>query len=310
MYNLLSLFQGYVEKKSFMLFGKFEIAFYGLCIAGAMVICCLVAIPVVKRKGLNPDLLLDIMIAVVPCSIICARAWYVILDLDQFIDFDNFNFWKTVWSICNIKSGGIAIQGGVLGGALGLAIVSKIKKIEFGKLADIGATLLPLGQAIGRWGNFFNQEVYGKVTDITTFPISVYIQKLGEYHYALFFYEMVLNLILFGLLMAFVYGYNGKRNCYSMSFYLMGYGLIRSVLEPLRDLEFQMGNLNLPIPASTLTSIGFIIAGAIVFGITLYRDIKDKNYWWKYMFKKNVSLSAESKTNSEACNDGNTTVSE
>lgn len=310
MFNLLSIFQGYVEKKSFMLFGKFEIAFYGLCIAGAMIICCFVAVPIVKRKGFKADFLLDMMIAIVPCSIICARAWYVLFDLKQFIDFDNFNFVETVKAVCNIKGGGMAIHGGVLGGALGLFIISKIKKVEFGKLADIGATLLPLGQAIGRWGNFFNQEVYGKVTTITTFPISVYIQKLGEYHYALFFYEMVLNLILFGLLMAFVYGYNGKRNCYSTSFYLIGYGLIRAVLEPLRDVEFQMGNLNLPIPASTLTSIGFIIAGAILLGVLLYRDVKEKNYWWKYMFKKNVPVSAESRANSDGRNDGDTTVSE
>ncbi len=276
-------------KNSFYL-GSLEIHYYGITMMSAFVACAILGYTLFKRKGIDGDIIFDAMLAIIPCAIVCARIWYVILDLDEFKTASGkFDFVATL----KIWNGGLAIHGGVLGGALGLLIVSKVKKVSLGKLCDCGATALPLGQAIGRWGNFFNQEVYGKPTTVKWFPYSVYIEATGQYHLALFFYEMVLNLILFALLMVFFYNYKGRRNLYSTSFYLIGYGVIRACLEPLRMAEYQMGYFG--IPASVITSIVCLIAGLVLFGIQLYRDISEKNYWWKDMFKKAEKNAEENK---------------
>lgn len=258
---------------------KFEIYYYALCIAGGMIACAILAVPLFKRRGFPGDYILDVMIAVIPFSIVFARLWYVLLDLKEF---DSF------LEAIDIRNGGMAIHGGILGGAIGILLVSKIRKRSVTKLLDIGACLLPLGQAIGRWGNFFNQEVYGKPTEITTKFISVYIEKTGQYHYALCFYEMALDFILFALLFYFMWNYKGKRDLYPTGAYLLGYGIIRGALEPLRMEEFQMGNFG--IPTSVITSILLIICGIAILAFNVVKDVKENNLWWKTFFKKQEAV--------------------
>lgn len=276
----LTILDNLLVKSGFFI-GGFEIKFYAICIMTAFIACGLVGIYLFKKRGYNTDLVLDCLIAIIPCAIIGARLWYVLLELDEFKTASGgFDFIGAL----KIWEGGLAIHGGVFASVIGLLIVSKVKKVSLGKLTDIGAALLPLGQAIGRWGNFFNQEVYGKPTSVTWFPYSVYIERTGQYHHALFFYEMVLNLILFAVLFYFITHYKGRRNLYSTSGYLIGYGVIRAVLEPLRVEEFQMGYWS--IPTSVLTAIGMIVVGVGILAFVIYKDVKDKNYWWKDFFKK------------------------
>ena len=236
--NLLSstfTFDGvhfYKNHFSFTLFGhEFTIAFYAIAIVLGMIVCVILARPLCKKAGLNPDILLDYMIAIIPISIICARLWYVLTDLKSFHSF---------YDVIAIWNGGNAIFGGVMGGALAIFIVSKIKKIPFFTIADMGGIMLPLGQAIGRWGNFFNQEVYGGVTT-AHFPFGVYIAADGEWHVALFFIEGLLNLALFAALYTY---YMKRKNVNSLGYttgmYLFGYGTIRAILEPLRDAQFNL----------------------------------------------------------------------
>ena len=118
----------YKNHFSFTLFGhEFTIAFYAIAIVLGMIACVILARPLCKKAGLNPDILLDYMIAIIPISIICARLWYVLTDLKSFHSF---------YDVIAIWNGGNAIFGGVMGGALAIFIVSKIKKIPFFTIAD------------------------------------------------------------------------------------------------------------------------------------------------------------------------------
>lgn len=259
---------------AFHLFGKeFTIAYYAIAIVLGMIACVILARPLCKKVGLNPDILLDYMIAIIPISIICARLWYVVTDLDSFHSF---------YDVIAIWNGGNAIFGGVMGGALAIFIVSKIKKMPFFTIADMGGIMLPLGQAIGRWGNFFNQEVYGGVTS-AHFPFGVYIAADGEWHVALFFIEGLLNMVLFAALYTY---YMKRKNVnqlgYTTGMYLFGYGTIRAILEPFRDAQFNLTGWG--FKTQVLTGIVSAVIGAAIVVYCLWRD---KKWFFKYLNKKN-----------------------
>ena len=236
-----------------------------------MLLCVILASPLMKKRGENPDFLLDLMICVIPCSIIFARLWYVLFAISDFHSFKD---------VINIRSGGMAIYGGVLGGALGIFIACKIHKVNMGKILDVGAVMLPLGQAIGRWGNFFNQEVYGQ--EITNkafqfFPLAVQIDKTGLFvwHQALFFYESILNIILFIGLYKFLWRYKGKTNGFCVALYFIGYGTIRGILENFRDSEYNLPFFGHELKIKAMVLISIIL---MVFGLLLLIFLKIKDY--------------------------------
>jgi len=230
----------------------------------------LFAIPAVKKAGLKPDLLIDLMIGIIPCAIIGARLWYVLCEIDEF----KGDFLKVI----NIRDGGLAIHGGVAGGALGIFIVCKIKKLKITQMLDLGAAMLPFGQAVGRWGNYFNQEVYGAVDpNKTGFPVSVLINADGQYHYALFLWEATLNILLFVALYIFLMKYKGKKSGYTVGGYFIGYGFIRLLLEPLRDAQYNMPVFGLGSLASSWVSLLLIIGGFIILSVLFYKGMKEHN---------------------------------
>ena len=254
--------------------GNFSIYFYAICIVTGMILCCLLAAPMFKRKGENPELILDIMIAVVPSCIVGARLWYVLFDIKTFINAEN-----PFLAIIDIRQGGLAIYGGLLAGAIAITVVCKIKKIKVLKVFDLAAAVVPLGQVLGRWGNFFNQEVYGhEITNPSWqfFPAGVQIGTATNYKWyqALFFYEGTLNLLLFIGLYIFLWKSKNKAYGYTTGGYFVGYGVIRGVLEPFRSSDY-----NLPwfgkdtnIPAMTIVSILLVIAGIILIVDTMRRN--------------------------------------
>ncbi|MBQ9480926.1 MAG: prolipoprotein diacylglyceryl transferase [Clostridia bacterium] len=301
--NLLFLIPDYIDKDhNFIDVFGFQIYYYAIAITLGMLTCVLAVIPLFKRRGMKPDFLLDLMIGIIPCSIVCARLWYVLFDIKSFHSFKE---------VIDIRSGGLAIYGGVAGGALGIVIVCLIHKKSITKVFDFGAVMLPLGQAIGRWGNYFNQEVYGAVDPKAIgFPISVYIQDAGEYHYALFFWESVANIILFALLYLFLFKYRGKRNGYATAFYFIGYGVIRAIMEPLRDAQYNLPLFGSETLGSEWASILLILGGLAVLAAVFVRDFNDcgKNFkkYFAYMFagkkepQKAVRNKAEHTAPSEA----------
>lgn len=152
-----------------------------------------------RRLGLPRDTVIDLALIVIPCGIIGARLYYVAMTWEIFRD--------NPVSILYIWEGGIAIYGGVIGGALGAWGYARRKKLPFLKLMDMVVPGLLLAQAIGRWGNYFNMEAYGpEITDpaFQFFPLGVLIPSAGGYvwHMATFFYESLWNAAGFAALWA------------------------------------------------------------------------------------------------------------
>ncbi|MBO5713467.1 MAG: prolipoprotein diacylglyceryl transferase, partial [Clostridia bacterium] len=149
-----------------------------------------------------------------------------------------------------------------------------------------GCVLLPLGQMMGRWGNFFNQEVYGAATT-ATFPFGVYIAAEGEWRVALFFIEGVLNFIMFAIMYIWYFKAQPKTKGYFVSTYFIGYGLIRLILEPFRDPKFNL--MVLGIRSQVLTSVLVIMAGVAILIIKLIKDYPEffKNLKTKFLKSSN-----------------------
>lgn len=164
----------------------FSIRYYGILIALGALLGVLLAMKREKRLGLAKDTALDTALICIPIAVVCSRLYYVAFEWDSYKN--------DLLRIFDVRGGGLAIYGGVLGGMLAGVICAKWKKIRYVRLADLVAPSVALGQAVGRWGNFLNQEAYGvAVTDPRWqfFPVSVFIQRDGLWHCATFFYESV-----------------------------------------------------------------------------------------------------------------------
>ena len=212
-----------------------------------MVICLVAAYFVAKKRGYYQDLIFDIAICCIPLAIVGARLYYVIFDI-----IGNGGHWtfKQVLGIGTGGLSGLAIYGGLIGAVIGGIILHFIKhkkpeekdRVNFWQIADLGFTFIILGQAIGRWGNFANQEAFGNpVTNpnLQWFPYAVHITKSSEFpsgwYQATFFYESMWNLLGFGLLL---WLYVGKRKSFDgfiLSCYCIYYGIGRLWIEGLRS---------------------------------------------------------------------------
>ena len=254
--------------KGFYIFG-FEVRFYGIIMAIAMAVGVFLACKNAKYRGLNSDNILVIACYVLPFAVIGARVFSFVSEIHLYSSF---------WEIFNLRTGGMSIFGGIIGGALGTLLYCIIHKKNFFAVADILVPSLILGQAIGRWGNFFNQEVYGfEITNpnLQWFPFSVYIESSGTWHLALFFYEFILNLIIFAILMLMLRKIKIKEKGVLMASYLIMYGVIRSCLEPLRINQFILYFAGIRV--SLLTSIVCILSGVTyLMCLSIYKYYKLK----------------------------------
>lgn len=253
--------------KYFTIFGL-DITYYGLLIAVGMGLGVFVACKNAKFRGLKVDDLILVACYVLPLSIIGARIYFVLFSLDQFTSF---------WQIFEIWNGGMAIYGGVIGGAIGIMLYSLIHKKNFLDVADIAVPALILGQVIGRWGNFINQEAYGFYIDnpsMQWFPFGVYIESCRQsgclcdgsgWHLATFFYESLWNLVAFSILMYLLRKKKLRYRGSLMSIYLIIYGAGRAWIEGLRMDSLYIGSIR----TSQLLSILLIIFG-VGFILTSY----------------------------------------
>jgi len=257
--------------------GSLPISVYGIIIAAAILVAFLVGLLLFKKLKWRDDTAFLILFICVPLGIVCARLYYVLFSLHEFTSF---------WQIFQIWNGGIAIYGAVVGGAFGLWLVARIKKVGFFVLADVVVICLILGQAIGRWGNFFNQEVYGFAVQNHVPPFTVEID--GRYgtrtcdcagescvHLATFFLESVMNLIGFGVMLFLFFRLRNRgkyRWGFASGFYLVWYGITRAILEPLRDPHYILKIAgNNPIvfnQVSFMLSIALIALGVIILYFT------------------------------------------
>ncbi len=234
-----------------------EIYYYAIFIVVGMIIATVFSALLMKRRNMSSDFIFLLFIVCIPSAIICARLFYVITDENTSIA-DFFAF----------RDGGLSVIGGALGGVLAGFIVCKIKKVPFTRAADCVVINILFAQALGRWGNYFNQEVYGGVvtdTSLQWFPFAVYISKDAQWHYAFFFYEMIINLIGWAILFTCAWFRKKKPNGVLTCLYFVWYGAVRMVMEPLRDPGYILSGGG--VPWSELFSI--LMAGLGVIAILL-----------------------------------------
>ncbi len=252
---------------AFTLFGH-DVRWYGILMALGVIIAVLLAFYEVKRKKMNPDTPFDLCLFVIPLGLIGARLYYVLFNLDIYL--------ADPISILYLWEGGLAIYGAVIGGLAGLLIYSKVKKIRLLKLADLVAPGLVLAQAIGRWGNFFNQEAYGPLVTNEAhmwFPLAVRLDS-SEIHYATFFYEFAWCLIVFIILWFFIRK-RQKHDGDLLLYYTMLYGFGRMFIEGLRqDSLWLIGNAtNGGIRVSQM--LAFILF-ALTLAFLIVRAVREK----------------------------------
>lgn len=228
-----------------------NIAWYGVIIGIGILLGALLAARRSRHRHFDSELLADYLLAALPISILCARLYYVAFQWSYYREHLS-EIWK-IWE------GGLAIYGGILGAVLTAILFCRRKKVPFFQFADICIPSLLLGQAIGRWGNFINQEAFGKLVTaphLQFFPYAVYIDALGEWHQATFFYESCWNLLLLVLLLALEPRF--RHHGIMLPLYLIGYGIGRFWIEGLRtdSLYFAPG-----IRVSQWVSAAIVIAG-------------------------------------------------
>ena len=231
-----------------------EIHWYGILIALGVLGAVLIACHRERRLGLEKDTSLNLALLCVPLGIICARLYYVVFSWEDFAGHPA--------EIFNLRNGGLAIYGGMIGGALAALIYAGRKKIPLGNIADLVAPGLAFGQALGRWGNFLNQEAYGAAVvrpALQFFPLCVYIEGSG-WHYATFFYESIwCAFICVFLLLAERKGWF-KRRGDGFLCYLFLYGVERCIVEGLRTDSLYVG----PFRVSQLLSFSLLLALVIL----------------------------------------------
>ncbi len=228
---------------------------YGIIIAIGFLLAIIYGMKNAERFGVNTDKMLDVVIVTTPISILCARTYYVIFDgvkvtsLSDFFGFGNGEGFS-----------GIAIYGAVIGAFACGAVMCFIKKIKIFDMFDLAATAFLIGQGIGRWGNFMNQEAYGTFTGSTWWGMQSNrtISEMGEgLVHPCFLYESIWCIAGF-----FVLNYFSKKRKYSGQItllYCVWYGFERAIVENLRTDSLMLGKLRI----SVLVSIAICIAAAV-----------------------------------------------
>ncbi len=243
----------------FLKFGSINVYFYGLIVVAGILLCMYLIERFSKNRNIEKTHLENLYFYIIIFGIIGARIFSVL--------FFDFKYYKNDFlEIFKIWHGGIAIQGAIVGGVLAIYFYCKKYKLEFLKYLDVFALVMPLGQAIGRWGNFFNSELYGKISNL---PWAIYVQKTGFHHHPIFAYEFILNLALFFILLK-TFKRSQKSGVVFFS-YIMGYGIIRFFMEFLRiDITTEI----LGIRFSQILAMIFIIgAGYFLFFNKKYKNL-------------------------------------
>ena len=234
-----------MDRVAFTIFG-IDVMWYGVLIATGMLIGIALAIREAKRVGTSEDDVLNIAIIAIPVAIICARLYYVIFSWDYYS--------QNPGEIFNIRGGGLAIHGGLIGGILTGFIYAKVKKLDFFKTADAVMVGMPLAQAIGRWGNFINGEAHGGPTSL---PWGIMVD--GVKVHPTFLYESIWD---FGIFL-FIMFYMRKKKTYEgevIVSYITLYSIGRFFIEGLRTDSLMFG----PIRMAQFISLVGVVGGLVL----------------------------------------------
>ncbi|MDO4620761.1 MAG: prolipoprotein diacylglyceryl transferase [Lachnospiraceae bacterium] len=255
--------------------GSFTIACYGIMIAIGMLLGISAVCRRAKATGQSADDYLDISIWTMLIAIIGARIYYVAFTWSYYK--------KDLLSILNLREGGLAIYGGLIAGVLALLLLSKKKRIAFPVILDTVAIGIPIGQILGRWGNFFNREAFGGYTDsLLAMQLPVSAVRQGEITQAMWEHAAVIDGISF-IQVHPTFLYEGLWNCGVLLFlflmrnrtvfrgelflyYLAGYGIGRFFIERLRTDQLLIPGTGIPVSmavsaAAAVISLVLIIRG-------------------------------------------------
>ena len=241
---------------AFEIFGM-PIRWYGIIIASGVLVAFFVSYLLAKKKGLDFDIITDGFLWSLPFAIIGARLYYVAFEYKNYHSF---------MDVINIRNGGMAIHGGLIGGLLVAYIFTRVKKINFFEYIDVIIPGVILAQAIGRWGNFMNQEAHGGPVSedfISKFPHFIQQGMLinGTYYHPTFLYESIWNLIVFAILIFILYK-KKKQHGIVLGSYMVLYSLGRFFIEGLRTDSLMFFGLR---TAQIISLIGIVIGAIIIF---------------------------------------------
>ncbi|MBC1693863.1 prolipoprotein diacylglyceryl transferase [Listeria welshimeri] len=244
--------------------GSLSVKWYGVIIASAVVIALLLALSEANKRKMDKEIIVDLLIWAIPISIISARIYYVIFEWD---------FYKNnLGEIIKIWHGGIAIYGALIGAVLTAIIFSRVKKISFWQLADVVAPSLIIAQAIGRWGNFMNQEAHGAETtraflEGLHLPDFIINQMFidGIYYQPTFLYESLWNVL--GFILLLIIRRTKIRSGELFLSYVIWYSFGRFFIEGMRTDSLIWGDFRV----SQVLSLLLIV---LSIGLIIYRRLK------------------------------------
>ncbi|AGC69152.1 prolipoprotein diacylglyceryl transferase Lgt [Thermoclostridium stercorarium subsp. stercorarium DSM 8532] len=259
--------------------GPINIYWYGIITALAFLVIIIGVLRNSEKYGLKQDDLIDLILITTPVGIICARIFYVLV---------NWGYYKNNLSeVYKIWHGGLAIYGGVIGGIFTIYLFCRIRRINTLKLLDHIVVYLVLGQVIGRWGNFVNQELFGPNTDLPWGMTGDIIKSTvagspSQFPgvdpelpvHPLFLYESLWNLVAFFVLLWF--RKRKKLDGEVFSLYMISYGLARFVIDSLR-FDLKIGNVNVNRVIGFLFAVTFIIVFTVR-RVRLKNGVADEEY--------------------------------
>ena len=233
-----------------------KIYWYAVCIIMSIIISLILCKKDDGKYDIKFDDVLELALFVLPISIICARLYFILFKLDYYI--------QNPSELFNIRNGGLAIYGGIIGAIITIVIFCKKKKLKILDMLDYLAPYLALGQCIGRWGNFFNGEAHGTET-MSLFRMG--IMENGKYIqvHPTFLYESICTAIIFIIL----YTKRNKREYSGQLTYLYFslYGIARAIIESFRTDSLMLGNIR-------ISQILSIILSVVFTSILIYRKVK------------------------------------
>lgn len=265
-----------IDREAFRIFGM-PVYWYGIIISFGFLLCIVLALRHCSKYELTPDNILDVVIFATPAAIVGARLYYVAF---------NWEMYKgNIIEIIDTRKGGLAIYGAVIASLLAGYLYAKVKKIPVYRLFDFAIPYIPLGQAIGRWGNFFNQEAFGTNTDLPWGMISpqtkeylyrninelaskgIIVEPLKPVH-PTFLYESIWNFAIFFFLLKF----RDKKKLPGevLYMYLILYGIGRFFIEGLRTDSLMIGNMRVSQVLSAVFAVAFSL-------VMIYRRAKAKS---------------------------------
>ncbi|MGN0648802.1 MAG: prolipoprotein diacylglyceryl transferase [Oscillospiraceae bacterium] len=269
-----NLFGGFAMNyyRGFQLFGKVDIYWYGVIITLGVVLAYIYAMCRVKSFGLSKDRVFDVVFGALIGGFLGARIYYCVF---QTLDPNSGVSYDFVTTFTTIRDGGLAIYGGIIGGFLVGFIMCKIRKVNFFAMCDIASFGFLIGQCLGRWGNFFNQEAYGSVTDPNyifgmTGTIISKANEPGALVHPCFLYESVWCLLGFVAL----HFYSKKLRTFDGEItlmYIAWYGLGRAFIEGLRTDSLMLGDFRI---SQIVGAVSFVVAAGLFVFFKIYTEKK------------------------------------